>query len=637
MAAAQQFSLRWNNYSQHIVTALEELRVDDELTDVTLSCEGQRVKAHKLLLSACSVFFKETFKENPCKHPIIILKGVSFADLQAVIQFMYNGQVNVTQERLPSFLQTAEILQIKGLTDSANSDKEETPTATKKRPQTFPAQASSVVDSIRQDSDSRPPTPKRKRVIGSAPSAQSSELTGTASVISASGNTVGGGGSSSHSTNNQSNPPPPPLVAHNSENSRDGLPIKYEEQDLDDSHYDRSTLSEDNDNSFQDNGNDEISGDQNSLGFNIRSSNGAGERRPRYALQPSNDHTAGIVDATNVTSPRQNGIPSRDLIADGMDTKKVYVTLNGNGSKLRSRLNSRSLSSSGSGGYQQQDDRVIKYAPLQSYNQDSRSNSSQEGVDAMFVDEASESPQLTDEEDDQQSFGSHNQRRMSLNSGSGLQQKSSRGMPHLVKANSSFNSSSQQQMTHRNNNVINGNISIVKGNTHSNISRGGPARGSAEEITVSSQADMSTPSFSLTQQLLQQNVLCLISSNGTEVIKSSIGSNSNGGGNNSTTRISAIAVQPSSGNGVGEQAQVAPYVCDICGKRYVHHRSLNDHKKSHTGATRCPVCNKSFSKVANMRAHYAAQHGGNSQLNDGGESSSNDVQQTQQLNGRVVL
>lgn len=61
-AAHQQFSLKWNNYSQHIVSALEELRVDDELTDVTLSCDGKRIKAHKVLLSACSVFFKDTFK-----------------------------------------------------------------------------------------------------------------------------------------------------------------------------------------------------------------------------------------------------------------------------------------------------------------------------------------------------------------------------------------------------------------------------------------------------------------------------------------------------------------------------------------------------------------------------------------------
>lgn len=63
-APTQQFSLKWNNYSHHIVNALEELRVDDELTDVTLSCDGRRIKAHKVLLSACSVFFKETFKVN---------------------------------------------------------------------------------------------------------------------------------------------------------------------------------------------------------------------------------------------------------------------------------------------------------------------------------------------------------------------------------------------------------------------------------------------------------------------------------------------------------------------------------------------------------------------------------------------
>lgn len=62
MTAPQQFSLRWNNYSQHIVTALDDLRADDELTDVTLSCEGQRLKAHKVLLAACSSFFRDTFK-----------------------------------------------------------------------------------------------------------------------------------------------------------------------------------------------------------------------------------------------------------------------------------------------------------------------------------------------------------------------------------------------------------------------------------------------------------------------------------------------------------------------------------------------------------------------------------------------
>jgi len=50
------------------------------------------------------------------------MKGVAFCDLESVIKFMYHGQVNVTNERLSSFLQTAEMLQIKGLTDVHNKD-----------------------------------------------------------------------------------------------------------------------------------------------------------------------------------------------------------------------------------------------------------------------------------------------------------------------------------------------------------------------------------------------------------------------------------------------------------------------------------------------------------------------------------
>ena len=67
MGTPQQFSLKWNNYSQHIVNAFEDLRGVDDLTDVTLSCEGKRIKAHKVLLSACSVYFKETFRVSKNK------------------------------------------------------------------------------------------------------------------------------------------------------------------------------------------------------------------------------------------------------------------------------------------------------------------------------------------------------------------------------------------------------------------------------------------------------------------------------------------------------------------------------------------------------------------------------------------
>ena len=46
----------------------------------------------------------------------MILKDVGHKELVAILQFMYQGEVNVRQEELATFLKTAEMLQIKGLT-----------------------------------------------------------------------------------------------------------------------------------------------------------------------------------------------------------------------------------------------------------------------------------------------------------------------------------------------------------------------------------------------------------------------------------------------------------------------------------------------------------------------------------------
>lgn len=118
MASNQQFSLRWNNYVQHVTHVFDSLRDEENLVDVTLCCEGRKLRAHKILLSACSGYFREIFKENPCQHPVIIFQNVKYEDLEALVCFMYRGEVNVDQEGLSSFLSTAELLEVKGLIGS---------------------------------------------------------------------------------------------------------------------------------------------------------------------------------------------------------------------------------------------------------------------------------------------------------------------------------------------------------------------------------------------------------------------------------------------------------------------------------------------------------------------------------------
>lgn len=120
----QQFCLRWNNFQANITSQFEALRDDEDFVDVTLACDGHRLEAHKVVLSACSPYFKELFKNNPCPHPIIFMRDCEVAHIRALLQFMYAGQVNIAQAQLTAFLRTADALQIRGLTDcSQHNDK----------------------------------------------------------------------------------------------------------------------------------------------------------------------------------------------------------------------------------------------------------------------------------------------------------------------------------------------------------------------------------------------------------------------------------------------------------------------------------------------------------------------------------
>lgn len=106
-----------------MLSVFDRLLSNKSLVDVTIGCEGRQVKAHKVVLSACSPFFENLFTENPCKHPIVILKDIRYADLKALVEFMYKGEVNVVQEQLPTLLKTAEALKIKGLAEVTGDGK----------------------------------------------------------------------------------------------------------------------------------------------------------------------------------------------------------------------------------------------------------------------------------------------------------------------------------------------------------------------------------------------------------------------------------------------------------------------------------------------------------------------------------
>ena len=119
--AHEKFCLRWNDFESNISSAFRELRDDKDFFDVTLACDDDQIQAHKVILSACSPFFRNILRRNPHQNPLLYLKGVKYSDLQAVINFMYHGEVKVSQEELNSFLSVAEDLRVKGLTQNNSS------------------------------------------------------------------------------------------------------------------------------------------------------------------------------------------------------------------------------------------------------------------------------------------------------------------------------------------------------------------------------------------------------------------------------------------------------------------------------------------------------------------------------------
>ncbi|XP_065076659.1 protein jim lovell-like [Ochlerotatus camptorhynchus] len=117
MTDQEHYSLRWNNHQNHILRAFDTLLQTKTLVDVTLVCAETSIRAHKVVLSACSPFFQRVFSETPCKHPVIVLKDFRGWVVQAIVDFMYRGEISVPQERLSVLIQAGESLQVRGLVD----------------------------------------------------------------------------------------------------------------------------------------------------------------------------------------------------------------------------------------------------------------------------------------------------------------------------------------------------------------------------------------------------------------------------------------------------------------------------------------------------------------------------------------
>lgn len=97
--------------------------------------EGKHlVPCHKFVLDACSDYFASFLKEKLLEDRNLVIclpKEIKLWEVQALLQFMYHGEVCISQEGLSSLVKCAELLQVKGLcgnetTSIISKDKEST-------------------------------------------------------------------------------------------------------------------------------------------------------------------------------------------------------------------------------------------------------------------------------------------------------------------------------------------------------------------------------------------------------------------------------------------------------------------------------------------------------------------------------
>ena len=120
MVSSGKFSLNWSEFSDNLTSFFGEQRENADFTDVTLACDDQSpITAHRVLLAASSSFFKEILSKQKNPNLLIYMRGIKSRDLNGLLDFVYDGEVNIYQEDLEGFLALADDLGFKGLERSA--------------------------------------------------------------------------------------------------------------------------------------------------------------------------------------------------------------------------------------------------------------------------------------------------------------------------------------------------------------------------------------------------------------------------------------------------------------------------------------------------------------------------------------
>ena len=95
----EMFHLKWD--SRDSCPSYSDIWALTDLMDVWLACGQEEVRAHSVVLAACSARLRTVLaRHSTHQHPVIYLWGMNISQVKALLAFMYHGEVNIAQEEL---------------------------------------------------------------------------------------------------------------------------------------------------------------------------------------------------------------------------------------------------------------------------------------------------------------------------------------------------------------------------------------------------------------------------------------------------------------------------------------------------------------------------------------------------------
>lgn len=104
----RRFTVQWNGHADEIFSHLGKLRCNDRFSDITIYCQGKSFNGHKIILAAGSCVFEHLLAGIPGdKSQVLVIPDVEEKLLKLVLDFMYEGKLDVDADLMEGFVKTA--------------------------------------------------------------------------------------------------------------------------------------------------------------------------------------------------------------------------------------------------------------------------------------------------------------------------------------------------------------------------------------------------------------------------------------------------------------------------------------------------------------------------------------------------